>query len=560
MKQRNSAEYGTRGLYLLSRRSPAAVLERLGRVFPAAPFPRRGVGPGWPRAAPLIYGTPRMRLGRWSLLGLCAASALVPRPASAQPLAPEGQPIQTSEYAIDLTQSTVLSSARVLGLAGAFVAMAEGADGDSVNPAASGVRAAHSYLADDFEFGGGLSLPGSLGHTGDYFNSGQKTRVTTGNDVYVFLNLQYNMQIDRWGFAATADLQQYSLRLRGSTDEHDPANLLTSQIILNHAQVARAVDDGQLAIGAGLRVLTLNVTTRPTPVSEGNNIFVTAGLGGEVGFVWRPNDERVRVGGAFRSTVTASATPNSGTSVISGGRSALYLPEDVTLPWDLSVGAALQLGDRPLNPRWINPERIVAHTRRYIQWRIRERERLTRTELERARHEGRDLEALREALEAENEAEAELDRATLKRIRKQVEDQLYARTLAQSRFSLLLMTTLVLTGEVGNGVGVESFLNRRVQRSGERATLSPRIGVEFEPIPHWMQARTGFYFEPTRFSKNADGTPSRGRAHATLGLDVKVLKWNVFHTFPDYNWFRIVGAIDVAREYFNWGLSIGVWH
>ena len=118
----------------------------------------------------------------------------------------------------------------------------------------------------------------------------------------------------------------------------------------------------------------------------------------------------------------------------------------------------------------------------------------------------------------------------------------------------------MLTGPVEEGVGIESFLNRRVQRSGERPSLSPRLGLEFEPIPNWLQARAGFYFEPTRFSRNADGSPSRGRSHATLGCDVKVLKWNVFKTFPEYNWFRIVGAVDVAREYFNWGLSIGVWH
>jgi hypothetical protein len=502
-----------------------------------------------------------MRFGRCSLLGVLLGVALPAGQAGAQPLAPEGMPITTSDYALDLTQSTVLSSARVLGLAGAFVAMAEGADGDSVNPAASGVRSSYSFLADDFELGGGLSLPGSLGRAGDYFNSGQTTRVTTGNDVYVFVNLQYNMQVDRWGFAATADLQQYSLRLRGApVNNADPANLLTSQIILNHAQVARALADGQLAIGAGLRVVSLNVTTRSTPITEGNNIFVTTGLGGEVGFVWRPNDERVRIGGAFRSTVSASATPNSGRSVITGGATPLYLPEDVTLPWDLSFGGAFQLGDRPLNPRWINPEETVRNVRRYTEWRIRERERKAELELARARSEGRDVKALEAALAAENDAEAELDRATLKRAQKQVEDEFYARTLAESRFSLLLMTSLVLTGPVEDGVGVESFLNRRVQRSGERATLSPRFGVEFEPIPHWVQARAGFYLEPTRFSYNADGTPSRGRSHATVGCDVKVLKWNVFQTFPEHNWFRIVGAVDVARAYFNWGLSVGVWH
>ena len=56
-------------------------------------------------------------------LGLVTLAAMTR--AQAQ-LPPEGQPIRTNRYSIDLFQGPVLASTRVTGLAGAFVAMAEG--------------------------------------------------------------------------------------------------------------------------------------------------------------------------------------------------------------------------------------------------------------------------------------------------------------------------------------------------------------------------------------------------------------------------------------------------
>ena len=86
-----------------------------------------------------MVGAP-MRFGRWprKSLGLCLA--LVTTGALAQPLAAEGEPIKTNQYAIDLTQGPVFAGSRVVGLAGTFVAMADGTDGDTQNPASPAVR------------------------------------------------------------------------------------------------------------------------------------------------------------------------------------------------------------------------------------------------------------------------------------------------------------------------------------------------------------------------------------------------------------------------------------
>jgi len=490
------------------------------------------------------------------------ALALVSQGAFAQKLAPEGQPIVTNHYAIDLTQGPVLAGTRVVGLAGTFVAMADGIDGDTQNPASPAVRVPYSYSDVDFELGASFTFPGGLGRSGDFFNSGTanpdgkggeatRTHVSAGNKIYVFLNGAFNLQIDRWGFGATADLQQYSLKRPGQPD--DPKNELTAQIMQNHFLTAYSFADDQLVVGVGARVVSLNVSTRQTILSSGVDSRNTTGVGIETGVIWRPNGERVRVGAAVRSTVSADA---SGRVLFSGLPNELWLPTRLTLPWDLSFGTAVQLGRRPLNPRWVSPSELLAHKKRYLAWQARERARRTREALDQARREGRDVTELARILAANDAAEAALDKEELERAERDVRKVLRARYEAMPRFHALLMSSLLLTGTVPNGVGIEGFLDRTVQRSGQQITVSPRFSVEIEPVPHWVQARAGFYFEPTRFSANADG----GRSHATLGADVKLVPWDVFGTFPQGSWWRVTGAFDAARDYLSWGVAVGVWH
>ncbi len=103
--------------------------------------------------------------GPWQKsLGLCLA--LVTSGAGAQTLAPEGQPIVTNHYATRSHQGPVFASSRVVALAGTFVAMADGVDGDTQNPASPGVRVPYSYSDVDNELGAGLTFPGGLGKSG----------------------------------------------------------------------------------------------------------------------------------------------------------------------------------------------------------------------------------------------------------------------------------------------------------------------------------------------------------------------------------------------------------
>src|SRR5262249_4774548 len=270
-----------------------------------------------------------------------------------------------------------------------FVAMADGVDGDTQNPASPAVRVPYSYSDVDFEAGAGLTFPGGLGRSGDFFNSGtanpgddNRTHVTAGNKIYVFLSGAFNLQINRWGFGLTADLQQYSLRRPGQ--QMDPKNELTAQIMQNHLLTAYSFADDQLVVGVGARVVTLNVSTRQTILSSGVDSLNTTGVGIETGFIWRPNGERVRIGAAVRSAASAET---SGRVLFAGLPNELWLPSRLTLPWDLSFGTAVQLGRRPLNPRWVSPSELLAHKKRYLAWQARERARRTREALAQARQE-----------------------------------------------------------------------------------------------------------------------------------------------------------------------------
>jgi hypothetical protein len=108
-----------------------------------------------------------MRLGpTWTkCLGLCLALATEARAQTAPP-------IKTNDYAIDLTQGPVLASNRVVGLAGAFVAMADGVDGDSQNPASPAVRTTYSFTDEERQEAARNGLDGNPKTSGDSPQSG----------------------------------------------------------------------------------------------------------------------------------------------------------------------------------------------------------------------------------------------------------------------------------------------------------------------------------------------------------------------------------------------------
>jgi len=480
-------------------------------------------------------------------------------------LAPNGSPIATSHYAVDLYQGNVLASTRVIGMGGAYVAIAEGVEGSFYNPAAPAVRVSWSKNHVDYDLGFGMTFPGTL-RSSDYFNSGaDRTNLATSSSAqFVFMDAEAHLQIGPWGFGSGLALQQYGLNRDTVATSSAQPNQLRAQIYVVLLQAARATANGQLVVGVGLRPTGMNVLDLNPSANQPSTLFSTAGMGYSAGFLWRPTDAAFRVGASFTSAVKTIASSSSAIHTDGSGNRVLvpdsvdqmYLPERVGLPWELNFGVATQLGARPFNPRWIDPLELTIATRRQIEWRKLERERLYRETLAKARSQGKDLVALTALLDAEEEALTAADNAELDAAYARAKLELRERYRKMGRWYILISTSMRVAGPVEAAVGIESFLQRVVDRSGRRAVVSPHVGVESEVISGWLKLRAGAYGEPTRF----DNARSAPRLHTTLGFEEKLFNWDVFGLYGNGTSWRVQGAVDMSERYFGFGGSIGVWN
>jgi hypothetical protein len=463
------------------------------------------------------------------------------RAMSAGPLPANGEPIQTSEYRIDMVQGPVLGSSRVTGLAGAYAPIAEGVDGIPVNAASPAVRMPWSVDYFDYDLGLGFTSASSLKNT-DFDNNGTvrfddgTSQAGNGYERFLFATLGGTFQVGEWGIGAGIDVQTYRLG-ESPTVQGAPPNL-NVEFGRTHLLLARAFLSDTLVVGGGLRAAAMTISATENVNGSGNKVDLVkmAGAGLEGGVLLAPRQLPLRVGISYRPTVVGTTESSNGAVAGSGGDQIVgirYLPNEIVLPWEFEAGIAFQFGKRRLNVPWVNP---VHEKRRYLR---ELDDRLTKR-----------TGANRFADRAMREDVKRKKRQAIEHIR----NALKARYKAMSRQKVLLTASVLVTGPVTDGVGVESFLRSQVERSGQWVTYQPRIGVETEPIEHRLQVRAGGYVEPSRFDTDIV------RGHGTAGFDLRVLEWSVFGIYDDDTTWRVGGFVDGARHYLGWGVSVGVWH
>jgi hypothetical protein len=440
----------------------------------------------------------------------------------------------------------------------AYTAVAEGIDGASVNAASPAVRVPYSFDWIDYDIDLDFSLPGAYGGT-DFDNRGPTAdpKLQSQTNGFLYLHGGAQVQLGNFGVSATAELFQYAIHPEsGSTG-------VTLVYGRYHALGAYALADNQIVVGGGVRVVTLQVKSNGSSVTGGQTLLTLNGAGPEAGVVIKPNGLPFRFGATVRSAVGATVSGVVGEvgGIFGGGGSqntapvqttaGFILPERAAVPWELETGFAFQLGPRPLNPAWLNP--------RDMETRVRDRIDAARTA--RSADYARELE---NTPPAEREAKKRGQAAHEQSVRA-IEDQELAvesarlRTIREAREEnwprerITIYGSLLVTGASTNAYSLEGFATQTAEPVGEHVSLSPRIGIESEPVRDWIVSRVGSYLEPSRFEQ---GTT---RQHFTFGGDVRLFPFSPWGIFGDQVW-RVTVAADLAPRYQNFGIGIGAWH
>jgi hypothetical protein len=439
----------------------------------------------------------------------------------------------------------VIGGNRTVGLAGATIGLGEGVEGSATNTAAPSVREPFSATHVDYDGTASLYLPGFFAGT-DFENRGAGKRASAYDD-FLITGAGGQLQIGSWGVAAAVDLQSFRVRTN-TADRPD----LDMNIVRYNAMLSHAFFGDQLSVGLGVRAVTMFLGEPGTPVGS---LLTMAGISPQVGLLARPDEGRFRLGATFRAPVYGAG--------LAGGRSSydghgvqiadgFVLPQQIVLPAEVEAGVAVQVGPRDLNVPWQNPYDQEAPLRERMLRARQERETARDAELAKLQ-EGEARELRRKQLEREEQAIVAVEDARMDAESERLLRARRARYENLPRARIMFVASVLALASSAHSIAVSSFLSQRDEPYGASWTLTPRFGVEAEPVIDRLVLRLGGYLEPARF---LDAVP---RQHLTFGGDVKLFAWDVFGLVRKLTWKLGLG-IDVAPRYTNWGVGLGVWH
>lgn len=446
-----------------------------------------------------------MRLLVFTLL---AGLLLAASPARAQPrrFAPG------EKYNVDLFTGPVLGAGRIVGMAGAHVAIASGIDGAPYNPAGYGERYEKEIDWFAWDVTGALNLS-AVFRRNDFDNNG---KVTSGTASTIQMTFGLRFQFSYFGHGATWQGRRYELR-----DDSGRKFQVTLQTV--RAGAGYSFLNGGLVAGFTVSAYLLDIGD-----PDGDRAATFRGFGGEFGVLLRPAHKRYRVGFVARTPVNVS--PRADTLFRGGtardGESPLVLPAQVHVPWELSAGVAYQFGERRANTPWRNTRRL----RRDLA-----------AQIENGTYQHPDTwgERAYQPLPSDPDKALDVAMATYREAQRRFRRH-------QPRRYVLIAADVIVYGKTARGHGLDAFLAQTPERSGERVSYGARFGVESEIWPDRVKVRAGTYVEPTRYRG------SSYRPHGTTGFDVRLFdiwRWSV----------RGTGTVDLAPRYFNWGIAFGLW-
>lgn len=264
---------------------------------------------------------------RGTLAALACAASLAAPPAMAQ----DDVPTEPRPERLYFNSGALLGSARVVGLGGAYVGIAEGAAGVSSNLAALAQRS--PSLERDWDLGVTLSwldLPFTGTKRRDVDNDGLADETVDSRQLLGALMLQYK----RFGigFLWRNSRTGYCLTL-GCRNEGDKLRISLTQSVLA-GSVAFGQDDFILSLGIFSAQASFNAL--------GDESWRYGDTGVAVDMLFRPHGRSYRIGVSVRPEVVAGWRRDDGQSPFIAGRQVYAA---VVSPAVLSLGASWRLGE-----------------------------------------------------------------------------------------------------------------------------------------------------------------------------------------------------------------------
>jgi hypothetical protein len=259
---------------------------------------------------------------------LTAAGVLASTRVLAQAV-PAYPPVTRSDFNIDLFEQPALGSPRLIAMAGAINAVAEGAAGLYTNPASPAVRP--ETRSDKFAWNVYFStyIPASgqdLNNNGQPVTSVRRSLLGAAG---------FLLQYGKWGLSVDGGYTAHEIAPQAGGG-------LGVRSFIAHAVLARTFLEDNVSVGLGIRGGALNVYT----LDAHQTLFTRAGVSGEGGALFKPRGQSFRLAASLALPVVTGALTSSCPPTNCYG---YILPQDAKVPWDVTLGGAWRFGSAPWN-------------------------------------------------------------------------------------------------------------------------------------------------------------------------------------------------------------------
>ncbi|MBW2731611.1 MAG: hypothetical protein JRH20_04410 [Deltaproteobacteria bacterium] len=458
------------------------------------------------------------RCCHWTFFLLWALMTLPSSPARAQPL-------QDDNYSIDLHRGPVMGSTRIIGLGGAYSAVAEGTEGIPFNPASVVNRAYFSRDKLDWSYVFDFLLPNGSGEGFDFDNNGRSSSKGAWPELVLGAHLQYGI----WGIGVYGAFSLLKFESGGKS--------YTANLVNVHLSTGLAFWDHQLLVAVGFHGGSFALSLE----GDTNDLFRTGATALEAGVLYRPRALPLRLGAAL----TLPFANDTDLQCNQGCPQDVYLPQRATLPWEVRVGAAYYFGGRPFNP-W--PDfRGVSSGRSSSLLAGAGSAPATRSGSSAPSSAPASLATSgptsTPATPASTPASTPTSRATSRPFDADTD-------YGGGRYVMVSAEVVIVGTSASDAVGPDGFLDQLQEPVGQMVVISPRLGVESEVWRRRLRLRAGTYYEPSRY----EGVS--GRLHGTASMLLRLFDFSLWGRRS----LSFAPGVDLAARYFNVSVFLSFWH